>query len=627
MHLRCKFLLSTAAATLFLSLPGLASETAQNGLDNRAADPVQIESQPPHGHDLKTAVLATPVPSIEKALAEDAVPGILKPEKTENDTPPAPSFSQDGAGQAPAFLDELPALSGDPAKNPENLAEAPDGKAELIEAIKTRIDGLDGGNSLQRKDRRAIAAFYADHAFEPLWTAADGGLNADAKSLVAYLAKAEEDGLDAADYAVELPSGAADAVTLAAAEIRLSEALLHYARDAQAGRVAPEEISSEIKLRPVYPEPESVLVRLATSPDKVEALAGYQPHHAGYRALRAELARLRALGKNEINIPVPEGETMSEGYEGPRVRILRARLNVEALANENAERFDETVQVAVKAFQTENNLIADGIVGARTLDAINDEQTNRIPDIIANMERWRWMARSLGELYVMANVPSYDIVVMKESRTIHRTRIVVGKTQNKTPIFSDVMEYVVVNPYWNVPYSIASKELLPQIRSNPNFVADKNYEVLSGDRVVNPTSVAWNENSFKRLRIRQLPGGTNALGNIKFLFPNDHSIYFHDTPSKNLFERVTRAFSHGCVRVHNPFDFGDVLMRETKGWKNGTLETMIGDKEKWIRLESDERIPVHITYFTAVADDAGTVAYKSDVYGHNTRLKRALGLI
>jgi len=339
--------------------------------------------------------------------------------------------------------------------------------------------------------------------------------------------------------------------------------------------------------------------------------------------------RIRLRAEQDIPRPrvVPPGESMYEGYEGPRVAILRERLNVPALANEDGERFDATLKQAVKAFQSENNLIADGVVGPRTLDTMNGEHVDRIPDIIANMERWRWMTRDLGKLHVAANIPSYDVTVMKDGVNIHRTRVVVGKPKHKTPVFSDQMEYVVVNPYWNVPYSIASKELLPSIRANPGFVSNKNYQVLSGNQVVNPTSVNWDENAFKRLRIRQLPGDDNALGNVKFLFPNDYSIYFHDTPSKSLFERAARAFSHGCVRIHNPFEFGDVLMQEAKGWRNGTLEGMVGDKEKWIRLDQDERIPVHITYFTAVADTDGEISYKSDVYGHNTRLKQALGLI
>ena len=168
---------------------------------------------------------------------------------------------------------------------------------------------------------------------------------------------------------------------------------------------------------------------------------------------------------------------------------------------------------------------------------------------------------------------------------------------------------------------------MPIIRSNPGYVYNKNYEVLSGDRVVNPTSVDWNDNSFKRLRIRQRPGGNNALGNVKFLFPNDYSIYFHDTPSKSLFERAARAFSHGCVRVHNPFELGDVLMREAKGWQSGRLEQMIGEKEAWIKLNEREKIPVHLTYFTAMPDADGDIVYKPDLYGHHGRLKRALGLI
>lgn len=596
--------------------------------------------------DIETAALATPLPSATKILGpkrptkeleKDSEQNSLKPkeepqssvseekpaEKKQKQANPfyyGPSQKSGVATKAPE--PETPAVVQD---TPEKIQSASNlDIAETIEA--TLSEGPKTKNKLEKKDLTAISEFYADHDFEPLWTKG-GSLTAQTKSLMQRLSKANEDGLDASDYSVEQPLDKTDAKALAGFEIALSKALLHYARDAQAGRIAPSAVSSTFKLRPVYPEPAAVMLKLATSTNKAAALSSYNPSHAEYKALQAELAHLRSLNDVTETITVPSGEPMYKGYRGERVKALRERLNVPILADEESELFDATVKTAVKAFQTENNLIADGIVGARTLLAMNGSQANRIPDIIANMERWRWMARELGDLHVIANVPSYNVTIIKDGENIHRTRAVVGKTKHKTPVFSDEMEFVVVNPYWNVPYSIASKELLPNIRANPSYVRSKNYEILSRGRVINPSSVSWNSNSFKKLRIRQRPGGRNALGRVKFLFPNDYSIYFHDTPSKNLFQRATRAFSHGCVRIHNPFEFGDVLMKQSKGWQNGSLKKLIGSKERWIKLKEDERIPVHITYFTAVSDAEGKISYKSDIYGHNTRMKRALGLI
>lgn len=628
MHARCKLLFSTIAATFLFSAASFGNEPANDATtpaDNGA--PTGVNQVDPNTDSAQAVALATPLPSVDKILDPDKTEGLNQNPGTQVSPPLTDTLPK---AENPFLYDEPEAPSTTPG--PKELSDAPavatpNADQAIAKAIESTLQYLAKGKSrLERKDHDAVVAFYTDHGFDALWVK-DNALTPQAIALMDRLSKAEEDGLNRNDYAIALPKDAADAAALATFEIGLSKIALHYARDAQAGRIIPSQVSDSIKLEPLYPDPQAVMLKLATSANKAAALASYNPPHAAYKALRRELIRLRA----EQDIPrppvVPSGESMYEGYEGPRVAILRERLNVPALANEDGQRFDATLKQAVKAFQSENNLIADGVVGPRTLDTINGEHIDRIPDIIANMERWRWMARDLGKLHVAANIPSYDVTVKKDGVNIHRTRVVVGKPKHMTPVFSDQMEFVVVNPYWNVPYSIASKELLPNIRANPGFVSNKNYQVLSGNQVVNPTSVNWDENAFKRLRIRQLPGDDNALGNVKFLFPNDYSIYFHDTPSKSLFDRAVRAFSHGCVRIHNPFEFGDVLMQEAKGWRNGTLESMVGGKEKWIRLNQGERIPVHITYFTAVADAEGQISYKSDVYGHNTRLKQALGLI
>ena len=621
MNSRSKFILSTAIAVTWSTL-GIANEAQFANKNDPAKTQIQIQAQAAETKPITTASLATPLPSVTKILGPKRPDPKEQDHSLNRDEKPDSSLAENQQ-EAPAELEN-------PATN--EIAEAPVTKApvsnlELSKAIEEAVGKkITSKIKLERKDLKAINRYYTDHSFEPLWIK-DGALTPQANSLMQRLSEADEDGLDASDYAVEVPLDTKDAATLAAFEISLSKVLLHYARDAQAGRIVPSSVSRDFKLRPVYPDPSAVMLKLATSTDKVAVIASYNPTHDGYKALRQELIKLRSLNEVTENVIVPSGEPMYEGFRGERVKALRERLNIPVLADEDPEHFDATVKRAVKAFQTENNLIADGITGPKTLRAMNGAQLNRIPDIIANMEHWRWMPRDLGELHVVANVPSYNVTIVKNGENIHRTRTVVGKTKHKTPLFSDEMEFVVVNPYWNVPYSIASKELLPNIRANPNYVRSRNYEILSGGRVINPSSVNWNENSFKRLRIRQRPGGRNALGNVKFLFPNDYAIYFHDTPSKNLFQRASRAFSHGCVRIHNPFEFGDVLLKQSKGWKNGSLKKMVGGKEKWIKLKKDERIPVHITYFTAVSDADGSISYKSDVYGHKTRLKRALGLI
>lgn len=237
---------------------------------------------------------------------------------------------------------------------------------------------------------------------------------------------------------------------------------------------------------------------------------------------------------------------------------------------------------AVVAFQSENGLQADGVVGSRTLLALNaaSEDGMTVSDILANMERWRWMPRDMGAFHIFVNIPEFSARLFRDGTKVYETRVVVGKPSNQTPVFSDVMDHVIVNPYWNVPYSIASEELLPSILSDASYLPRRNYEVLAGGRVVDPASVDWSGVNLNQVRIRQRPGSGNALGQIKFMFPNRHAVYLHDTPSKSLFARSARAFSHGCVRVQDPFDFADALLQLDTQWTAARLKSMIGGEEK-----------------------------------------------
>lgn len=560
------------------------------------------------------ALAETEIASLTGAESTLAQPELLKaPEKTALSTP---------LSDPERLLDQAPKSDDVDAFVPKTAASG---------AVAVAIEGIVGelfntGDAVDRENREAIADFYGERNYQPVWVK-DGVLTQEANLLIERLNNAAVDGLDPSDYPVYELDGYEDADSVAGAEMQLTETLLKYARHAQGGRLIPSKVSNGFKNKPVYPEPAEVLVKIANSVDKVAALSSYNPPHKGFKALKAELARLQAATAVEPNIIVPDGGTLYKGVRSDRVAILRERLNVPVIDDEDPRKFDKPLEAAVRAFQKEHHLIADAVVGSKTLRFLNGKTSNRVHDIVANMERWRWLPRDMGNLHVVANVPSYNATVYKNGDNIHRTRVVVGKTKHATPIFSDHMEFVVVNPHWNVPYSIASKELLPKIRSNPSYVGSRNYEILRGGRVVDPTSVNWDENSFRKVRIRQKSGGRNALGLVKFLFPNEHAIYFHDTPSKSLFQRVSRAYSHGCVRIHNPFKFGDVLMKHSKGWKNGRLRSMVGGKEKYIKLRGDERIQVHLTYFTAVADEDGKISYRSDLYGHHKRVKRALGLL
>ena len=245
-------------------------------------------------------------------------------------------------------------------------------------------------------------------------------------------------------------------------------------------------------------------------------------------------------------------------------------------------------------------------------------------EIVANMERWRWMPRSLGGTYILVNVPGYELQVVRDGVVIHRTKVIVGKPQTPTPIFSKAMEYLIVNPYWNIPPSIALKEMLPQLRANPYALQRKGFEIVRGGRTVDPAGIDWT-GSIGNIRIRQPPGERNALGLIKFMFPNDHSVYLHDTPTRGLFSQSARAFSHGCVRVFEPFALADILLAHQNGLDERQLRAMVGKGgERTIHLQT--RVPVHIAYFTAVVDGDGALQRHADIYGHDAKVRAALQL-
>ena len=284
------------------------------------------------------------------------------------------------------------------------------------------------------------------------------------------------------------------------------------------------------------------------------------------------------------------------------------------------------VDEAVRAYQEQAGLVADGIVGPGTLGRLNAAADDHVATILVNMERWRWMPENLGNYYVRVNIPNFNLDIYKNGKVIHTTRIIDGKPTNQTPIFSDEIEYVIVNPVWNVPSSIAVKEMLPDILANP-AAALSGYDVYAniGGRFqqVNPYMINWSTVDMRKIQIKQPPGEKNALGVIKFMFPNPFAVYLHDTPTKSLFQKDYRAYSHGCMRVMDPWDFAAVLLADEPNVSVASLKKLVGGPERRVNLET--HIPVHITYFTAWVDDQGELQVRNDVYGLDQRMEKVMG--
>jgi murein L,D-transpeptidase YcbB/YkuD len=413
-------------------------------------------------------------------------------------------------------------------------------------------------------------------------------------------------------------------IDAAAADVAISGAIVAYARHAHSGVLDPPSVSENFDYKPHLLDPIEVLTTMAATDNPDAVFSSYNPKHPEFVALREELKKARTE-QPEAEVYVPEGPTLKPGMKDPRVAILRQRLDVTETV-EDPEIYDETVVEAVKAFQDANGLKADGMLGKGSLAFLNTPAESNVDTILVNMERWRWMPEELGSFYVRVNIPNFNLDIYRDGEVFFTTRIVVGETDKQTPIFSDEIETAVVNPTWNVPASIAVKEMLPKIQSNPGAL--NGYQVFANFdgrfRPVDPMMVDWSSVDMKRIQIKQPPGERNALGSIKFLFPNPYAVYLHDTPSKSFFERDYRALSHGCMRVMNPWDFAAALLEHDPKVSVGGLKKLVGGREAAVNLS--EHIPVHITYFTAWVDETGALTTRKDVYGHDKRMKSALGL-
>jgi len=489
-----------------------------------------------------------------------------------------------------------------------------------------------GGRGYEQTQK--LYFFYGARHFEPLWLqqGADGQVtfSANAEKIISVFKGSELEGFRPADYLtadIDVAAAGTDPLKLAALETAFSAAAVRYAQDAYGGRINPLAVDKNWTIAPKRINEAELLVQLAASAEPDKVLLDLSPKTREFLGLKAALAKFYQSGDVvEDEVSIPEGKLLRPGAQDERVTLLRQRLNVPepdipetAGATATVDiNYDAPLVEAVKAFQTSLGLNADGVIGPATIAALNGANATTKEDIVANMERWRWEPEDYGRFEVEVNIPEFRLWIKKEGAEVYTTRVVVGRPQNQTPVFNDEIEHIVVNPYWNVPPSIAVNEIKPHLLANPGYLASQNMEMLSGGKVINASAIDWTQANINNFHIRQKPGGGNALGQIKFLFPNEHDVYLHDTPSKSLFSRSFRAYSHGCVRVENPMDFASALVQLEPTITLASIEGLIGDKERWLNLTN--KIPVHISYFTLRVDEDGTIRSYGDVYGANKRL-------
>jgi murein L,D-transpeptidase YcbB/YkuD len=552
--------------------------------------------------------VAQPVGGAKPAASTDADKPV-QPAKSAAEGKPAEGKPAD-ANPGGAAVTSAPAAASPEAAPPAATAAAPAAPAvlgpdaEIAEQLRElgngKFDRIIGG----KNDRTPIEAFYSSRNYAPLWIA-DGKSNARARAVIGYLRHVDEDGLDPADYPVPNFAGLSAPADLAEAEIKLTTAVIAYARHASVGRVHWSRVSADIEYSTAAAAPGDVLGAMAGASDVATTLDSYEPQTPGYRALKAKLADMRAGKVEKGKPPIAGGPVLKVGMQDERVPALRQRFG---LAASDGTTYDKALAEAVKKFQQQHDLSATGTLSVATLDALNGRaQPDRVTDVIlANMERWRWMPHHFPAIYVIVNLPDFTLRVMHDGKQVWTTRIVIGKPEMPTPIMTANMKYITVNPTWNVPPSIVHHEYLPALAQDPTVLARMGLRVDYG-----PDGV----------HIWQPPGDKNALGRIRFNFPNKFLVYQHDTPDKFLFALDKRAFSHGCMRVQDPVHYAEVLLslvRPDDGYTEERIKKMFGPNETDIQLPTF--IPVNLTYQTAFVDDAGKLEFRDDIYGRDKTL-------
>jgi L,D-transpeptidase YcbB len=580
-------LASTAVILLLAGAPAVTlagpSDTAATAAAPDTTNAAAPAPQPLDSPDLPATTGSTSPATAEPtpAPAAAAAPAAPPEPVTTASAPAAP---------APAAAPAAPALSAADAAVVDQLRNLSSGKYDRIV-----------GN---KKDRTIVDAFYSGRDYAPLWIT-DGKVNERGKAVIAYLGHVDQDGLDPADYPVPNFSALSEPGELAEAELKLDMTIITYAHHASTGRVHWSRVSSDIYYTVTAPEPADVLAAMVEAKDMAKALDAYEPRTPGYLALKAKLAEIRAGKMEAKKTPIANGAAPKVGASDDRVPLLRERLNVSG----DGTTFDKPLADAVKKYQQEHKLRVTGTLSQETIDALNGHTPDKPVDIIlANMERWRWMPHDLGNNYVIVNLAEFMLRVMHDGKLYWSTRIVDGKPEMPTPIMQAEMKYITINPTWNVPPSIINREYLPALQQDPTVMERMGLKV--------------GKNPDGTVHIWQPPGDHNALGRIRFNFPNKFLVYQHDTPDKYLFANDKRAYSHGCMRVQDPQKYAEVLLsliRPNDGYTLERIKKMIdAGGEQDIQLPT--YMPVNLTYQTAFVDDDGKLQFRDDVYGRDRQL-------
>jgi len=493
---------------------------------------------------------------------------------------------------------------------------------------------------------QVIPMFYQQRQYTPVWFGMDG-LHPTAKALVEAIRRSDQDGLDPSDYHLEaidrlleelsagpFPPDESRAHQWADLDLMLTDALLLLGSHLSGGRINPESLHADWLITPRSLNMLEVLNATADADHMLDALYQLRPAHTGYTLLKSALQHLRRLAEQGGWPRFESDRTLRPGDSAAAAVALRRRLSISgdlqpSYVAEQPDLYDELLAAAVMRFQSRHGLKPDGVIGAKTRDALNIPVTQRIRQIELSLERWRWLPEDLSDRYIMVNTAAFNLKVMEQERKKLEMRVVVGRPARQSPAFSATMTYLVLNPYWTVPRTIAVEDILPKLTEGPDYLLNQNFKVFSGwgeDAVeLDPLTVDWR--SFHKhyfpLQLRQEPGRHNALGRIKFMFPNQFAVYLHDTPQRSLFNRFKRDFSSGCIRVEDALALAVYLLADDPQWTPEKLNRIFDDGRRQV-VHIPRPITIHLQYMTAWVDENGMLQFREDIYQRDRQLSDAL---
>jgi len=509
-------------------------------------------------------------------------------------------------------------------------------RADLSDALRREIDKTVHAAKTLRQAALAegLRSFYTARGHAPVW-ATERGLTERGRAVMRLLSFAAQEGLEPGDYALaaemrNAPAGGDPAT--ARREMAVAILIMKYAADVGDGRAYVRASKPDLFVFKEYVNFAEVLRGAAAARDIEAYFATLPPAAPGYRALRNLLAIYRQTAASGGWPRLAEGPALKPGAAGASLAVLR-RFLVRAGDIVSAQAAPFTVSGiyggdlvdAVRAFQKPHGLAADGIVGARTRKALNVTVDRRIRQIVLNMERLRWTPDMLGDPHVEVNIAGFELTAVRGGKAVLRMPVIVGKAYRESPVFSDRISYLVLNPDWTVPRVIATEDILPKIRQSSSYLSDNGFQVFAvNGTLVDPGTIDWQRlgvNNFP-YRLVQAPGPGNALGTIKFMFPNRFSVYLHDTPSRELFAKEVRTLSSGCIRVARPVELAEFVLNSDDWDADAIRREIEAGKTRTVRIAAP--VPIHLSYQTAWVDSDGAIQFRDDIYGRDAKLAAAL---